>query len=80
MKSCLVIGASRGIGRQIALTLSANGYNVGVAAKTTETTERLPGSVNSVVQEINSSGGMSIPIKCNVRNETDKAISNSNSK
>jgi short-subunit dehydrogenase len=54
MKACLVIGASRGIGRQIALTLSANRYNVGVAAKTTESTERLPGSVNSVVQTNNS--------------------------
>jgi NAD(P)-dependent dehydrogenase (short-subunit alcohol dehydrogenase family) len=32
MKACLVIGASRGIGRQIALTLSANGYTNTIAS------------------------------------------------
>lgn len=71
MKSCLVIGASRGIGRQIALTFSGNGYKVGVASKTTESTDKLPGSVNSVVQEINTLGGTAIPIRCDARNEVD---------
>ena len=71
MKSCLVIGGSRGIGRQIAFTFSKNGYKVAVAAKTTESTDRLPGSIHSVVDEIGSSGGTAIPIKCDARNEKD---------
>lgn len=43
MKSALVIGATRGIGRQIALTLAENGYGVCVAAKTVVSTEKNPG-------------------------------------
>lgn len=71
MKSCLVIGASRGIGRQIVLSFSASGYKVGVAAKTTESTDKLPGSIHTVVQEIKSSGGTAVPVKCDVRSEKE---------
>ncbi|XP_077983404.1 hydroxysteroid dehydrogenase-like protein 2 [Glandiceps talaboti] len=71
MLGALVIGASRGIGRQIAITLAKNGYQVGVAAKTTQDTSKLPGTVFSVSEEINAAGGQAIPIKCNVRNERD---------
>ncbi len=44
MKSALIIGASRGIGRQMALTLSRNGYAVGVAAKSVDSSPDLPGN------------------------------------
>lgn len=71
MKSALVIGASRGIGRQIALTLSENGYKVCVAAKTKEQSQNLPGSVDMVAQEIREKGGEAFAKKCNVRLETD---------
>lgn len=73
MKSCLVIGASRGIGRQISLTFSSNGYKVGVAAKTVDSTPQLPGSVNTVAREINDAKGTAIPIQCDVRNDQDIA-------
>lgn len=68
MKSALVIGASRGIGRQIALTLSKNSYQVGVAAKTTDHTPHLPG-IYSVSEEIESSGKTALALPCNVRDE-----------
>ncbi|KAK3085865.1 hypothetical protein FSP39_009815 [Pinctada imbricata] len=71
MKSALIIGASRGIGRQISLTLAANGYQVGVASKTETSTAALPGSIHSVVEEIKSRGGSAIPIRCDARNEED---------
>ena len=71
MKSALVIGASRGIGRQIAVALSNKGYKVGVAAKSVESTEHLPGSIYTVSKEIEELGGTALPIKCNVRNEED---------
>ena len=73
MKSALVIGASRGIGRQIAITLARNGYQVGVAAKTVESTPELPGSIYTVSKEIEEQGGKALPIKCrsNVRNEEE---------
>ncbi|XP_052233845.1 hydroxysteroid dehydrogenase-like protein 2 isoform X2 [Dreissena polymorpha] len=71
MMSALVIGASRGIGRQIALTLARNGYGVTVAAKTVESTERLPGSIHTVVDEIQRDGGVAFPVQCDCRQESD---------
>jgi len=51
-KVALVMGASRGIGRQICLTLAQHGWRVGVAAKTAEEKQSLPGTIDSVVREI----------------------------
>jgi citronellol/citronellal dehydrogenase len=51
-RSALVIGASRGIGRQIAITLANNSYRVAVAAKTTMETDQLPGTIHSVLKEL----------------------------
>ncbi|XP_005104217.1 hydroxysteroid dehydrogenase-like protein 2 [Aplysia californica] len=69
MKSALIIGATRGIGRQIAKTFSENGYRVCVSAKTTESTEKTPGSVYDVANEIVQNGGEAFPIKCDVRSD-----------
>ncbi|KAJ5899878.1 Short-chain dehydrogenase/reductase SDR [Penicillium taxi] len=63
----LVIGASRGIGRQIAIDLSKNGYTIMLAAKTTsdalKTTPFPPdpnstqSTINTVAREIQEAGG-----------------------
>ncbi|ESO86497.1 hypothetical protein LOTGIDRAFT_220526 [Lottia gigantea] len=71
MKTALVIGASRGIGREISLTLSRNGFNVCVAAKTTDESKQLPGTIYSVSKEIQDLGGSALPVKCNVRDMTE---------
>ena len=71
MKSALVIGASRGIGRQIAVTLSHNNFGVVVASKTSDSTEKLPGSINTVAEEIRSAGGTAYPFRCDCRYESD---------
>lgn len=71
MKSALVIGASRGIGRQVAITLARNEYSVGVAAKTEVSQDSLPGTIHDVVRDITKEGGFAIPIKCNARKSTD---------
>lgn len=70
-KSVLVIGASRGIGRQIALTLSRNDFGVIVSSKTTQSTPGLPGSIHSVVEEITAEGGLAHAVPCDCRNEVE---------
>ena len=69
MPSSIVIGASRGIGRQVALTLATNGFKVGVAAKSTKESDRLPGTIYSVTEEIRQHGGHALALPCNVREE-----------
>ena len=63
MRVALVIGASRGMGKQVAVTLSKNGYAVGVAAKTTAPSEKTPGTIYDVCKEIEAGGGKALPIK-----------------
>ena len=48
----IITGASRGIGRAIALGLARAGCDIVVAAKSTASSERLPGSIFTVVEEI----------------------------
>lgn len=71
MKTALIIGATRGIGRQIAKTFAENGYKVCVAAKTIESSEKTPGSIFDVAKEIEIKGGEALPIKCDARSEID---------
>ena len=52
----IVTGSSRGIGRSIALGLAKAGCNVVVAAKTTEPTEKLPGSIFTIAAEVEARG------------------------
>lgn len=65
----IVTGASRGIGRAIALGLARAGVSVAVAAKSTESTDKLPGSIFTVAEEITKFGGKALPIQVDVRDE-----------
>eukprot|EP01099_Mayorella_cantabrigiensis_P007747 TRINITY_DN7004_c0_g1_i1.p1 TRINITY_DN7004_c0_g1~~TRINITY_DN7004_c0_g1_i1.p1 ORF type:complete len:291 (-),score=62.30 TRINITY_DN7004_c0_g1_i1:75-947(-) len=73
MKVALVIGATRGIGRSIAIALSNAGWNVGVAGKTETSTEKTPGSIFDVAKEINSADPSkkdhALPLVCDCRKE-----------
>jgi citronellol/citronellal dehydrogenase len=65
----IITGASRGIGRALALGLARAGWHVVVAAKSTESTERLPGSIHSVAREVEALGGRALPVRVDVRDE-----------
>ncbi|KAK1992010.1 short chain dehydrogenase [Colletotrichum falcatum] len=79
----LVVGASRGIGRQIAIDLAKNGYAVVVAAKSTsdasKTTPFPPdpnsqqSTVTTVAREIREAGGDATPIAVDVRDQDSVA-------
>ncbi len=68
-KTILITGASRGIGREIALRCAADGANLILGAKTLEPDPRLPGTLLSVAKEVEEAGGKALPIKVDVRDE-----------
>jgi len=65
----LVTGASRGIGKALALRLAREGADVVIAAKSEKSTERLPGSVHQTADEIRALGRRAIGIPTDVREE-----------
>src|SRR5262245_6044254 len=65
----IVTGASRGIGRAIALGLAKAGWAVVVAAKSTASTDKLPGSIHSVAAEVEALGAAALAVQTDVRDE-----------
>jgi citronellol/citronellal dehydrogenase len=68
-KTLFVTGASRGIGKAIALRAAADGANVVIAAKTAEPHPKLPGTVFSAAAEIEAAGGKAMPVVLDVRDD-----------
>lgn len=60
----LVTGASRGIGKGIALELGALGMTVYVTGRTTGEGGRLPGTVGGTAAEIDALGGRGVALAC----------------
>jgi len=69
-KTVFITGASRGIGRAIALACASRGANVVIAAKTAEPHAKLPGTIHTVADEVKALGGNPLPIQLDVRDET----------
>jgi NAD(P)-dependent dehydrogenase (short-subunit alcohol dehydrogenase family) len=66
----IVGGASRGIGKDIALALAAEGVKVVVVARSeVEPDPRLPGTIHQTVQEIEAAGGQAIAVKADISDE-----------
>jgi citronellol/citronellal dehydrogenase len=63
----IVTGASRGIGRAITLGLAGAGCHVVIAAKSTQPTEKLPGSIHTVAAEVEALGARALPVQVDVR-------------
>lgn len=68
----IVTGASRGIGRGLALGMAAAGMKVVCAARTTTPSEHaLPGTINETVDAITAAGGDAIAVRCDIGVEAD---------
>jgi len=65
----IVTGASRGIGKAIALRLAEAGAAVVVAAKSERSRDLLPGSIHETVAEIEADGGKALALKTDLRDE-----------
>ena len=61
-------GASRGIGATVATALAREGAAVAAAARS-EQEGKLPGTIHSVADQINESGGRALAVPCDVTKE-----------
>ncbi|KAJ8402068.1 hypothetical protein AAFF_G00373030 [Aldrovandia affinis] len=64
-----ITGASRGIGKAIALKAAKDGANVVIAAKTSQAHPKLPGTIYTAAEEIEAAGGRALPCIVDVRDE-----------
>jgi len=72
-KTLLVTGASRGIGKAIALRAASDGANIIVVGKTDVPDQRLPGTIHSAAEEIVAAGGQALACVADVRSEEQMA-------
>jgi citronellol/citronellal dehydrogenase len=70
-KTLFITGASRGIGRAIALRAAADGANVAIAAKSDVPNPKLPGTIHTVAAEVDAAGGKALALKCDIREEDE---------
>jgi citronellol/citronellal dehydrogenase len=68
-KTLFITGASRGIGRAIALRAARDGANVAIAAKSSVPNPKLPGTIHTVAAEVEAAGGRALALQCDIREE-----------
>lgn len=66
-KVVFITGASRGIGREIALRCARDGAKVVITGKTSEPHAKLPGTIHSVAREVEEAGGQALALQLDVR-------------
>jgi len=68
-KVAIITGASRGIGRNMAVALADAGCAVVIAARSVDENPKLPGTIHSVAARINESGGTALAVPCDITGE-----------
>jgi citronellol/citronellal dehydrogenase len=68
-KTILISGASRGIGKAIALRLAADGANIVIVAKSVDENAKLGGTIFSAATEVEAAGGKALAVQCDIRAE-----------
>jgi 7-alpha-hydroxysteroid dehydrogenase len=74
VRAAIVTGASRGLGREIALALASDGAAVAVVGRTENVwDERLPGTIGETVAAIEAAGGRALAIRADLLDRDDIA-------
>ena len=68
-KTLFITGASRGIGKAIALRAARDGANIAVVSKTDQPNPKLPGTIHTAAEEIEQAGGKALAVKADIRFE-----------
>jgi len=68
-RTLFISGASRGIGKAIALKAARDGANIVIAAKTAEPHPKLPGTIYTTAEEVEKAGGKALPCIVDIRDE-----------
>jgi len=68
-KTVFISGATRGIGREIALRCAGDGANVVITGKSDLPHAKLPGTIHSVAAEVITAGGQALAIQLDVRDD-----------
>jgi citronellol/citronellal dehydrogenase len=66
-KVLFITGASRGIGKAIALRAARDRARIVIAAKTSDPHPKLPGTIYSAAEEIEAAGGKALPLMVDIR-------------
>lgn len=73
-RAAIVTGASRGLGRAIALALAAEGAAVAVGGRTEEVwDDRLPGTIGQTVADIEAAGGRAVAVRADLTDRDEIA-------
>jgi len=68
-KTVFITGASRGIGKAIALRLAKERANIVIAAKSVVENPKLGGTIFSAAEEVEKAGGKALAVQCDIRFE-----------
>jgi citronellol/citronellal dehydrogenase len=70
-KVAIITGASRGIGRAVALAFAREGADVVIAAKSDAENPKLPGTIFTVAKEVEALGRRALPLRVDVRDDAE---------
>ncbi len=71
-KVAVIVGGSRGIGRDVAVALAEAGADIVVAARSESVPDpRLPGTIYTVAEEVRNLGRRALPVRADVTKDED---------